>query len=125
MAYIIAEPCINVKDKACVEVCPVDCIYEGPEMLYIHPDDRFARSSARSRHTRGELSRRGVGIQAPAHRGDTLPVGRQPHADGARPRPAADVPATATPIRRAGPGLARGGLRRPGGGGWAVESPSR
>ena len=29
MAYIIAEPCINVKDKACVEVCPVDCIYEG------------------------------------------------------------------------------------------------
>ena len=39
MAYIIAEPCINVKDKACVEVCPVDCIYEGPEMLYIHPDE--------------------------------------------------------------------------------------
>ena len=27
MAYVIAEPCINVKDKACVEVCPVDCIY--------------------------------------------------------------------------------------------------
>jgi NAD-dependent dihydropyrimidine dehydrogenase PreA subunit len=39
MPYIIAEPCINVKDKACVEVCPVDCIYEGPEMLYIHPDE--------------------------------------------------------------------------------------
>ncbi len=39
MAYVIAEPCINVKDKACVEVCPVDCIYEGPEMLYIHPDE--------------------------------------------------------------------------------------
>ena len=30
MAYVIVEPCINVKDKACVEVCPVDCIYEGP-----------------------------------------------------------------------------------------------
>ena len=28
MAYIIAEPCIDVMDKACVEVCPVDCIYE-------------------------------------------------------------------------------------------------
>jgi ferredoxin len=39
MAYIIAEPCINVKDKACVEVCPVDCIYEGDTMLFIHPDE--------------------------------------------------------------------------------------
>src|SRR6185503_1288100 len=39
MAYVIAEPCINVKDKACVEVCPVDCIYEGQDMLYIHPDE--------------------------------------------------------------------------------------
>ncbi len=39
MAYIIAEPCIEEKDKTCVEVCPVDCIYEGPEMLYIHPED--------------------------------------------------------------------------------------
>jgi len=28
MAYIIAEPCVDVMDKACVEVCPVDCIYE-------------------------------------------------------------------------------------------------
>ena len=39
MPYVIAEPCINVKDKACVEVCPVDCIYEGPDQLYIHPDE--------------------------------------------------------------------------------------
>ena len=39
MPYVIAEPCINVKDKACVEVCPVDCIYEGKDMLYIHPDE--------------------------------------------------------------------------------------
>ena len=39
MPYIIAEPCINVKDKACVEVCPVDCIYEGADMLFIHPDE--------------------------------------------------------------------------------------
>jgi len=39
MRYVIAEPCINVKDKACVEVCPVDCIYEGETMLYIHPDE--------------------------------------------------------------------------------------
>src|SRR3982074_3753960 len=44
MAYIICEPCVNVKDKACVEICPVDCIYEGtkegfPDMLFIHPDE--------------------------------------------------------------------------------------
>ncbi len=39
MPYVIAEPCINVKDKACVEVCPVDCIYEGDTQLFIHPDE--------------------------------------------------------------------------------------
>ena len=60
MTYIIAEPCVGVKDSACVDVCPVDCIYtseddqetpdtvprldppEGfkvPEMLYIHPEE--------------------------------------------------------------------------------------
>ena len=39
MTYVIAEPCIDVKDKACVEECPVDCIYEGPRMLYIHPEE--------------------------------------------------------------------------------------
>ena len=31
MAYIIAEPCINVKDKACVEVCPVKAIFAEDE----------------------------------------------------------------------------------------------
>ncbi|HEV8509476.1 MAG TPA: ferredoxin [Gemmatimonadales bacterium] len=39
MPYVIAEPCINVKDRSCVDVCPVDCIYEGADMLYIHPDE--------------------------------------------------------------------------------------
>ena len=39
MAYVICEPCIGVKDAACVEVCPVDCIYEGPDQYYIHPDE--------------------------------------------------------------------------------------
>ena len=39
MTYTIAETCIDVKDKACIEECPVDCIYEGPRMLYIHPDE--------------------------------------------------------------------------------------
>src|SRR4029434_11304176 len=39
MAHVSAAPCIGVKDKACVEVCPVDCIYEGPNQLFIHPDE--------------------------------------------------------------------------------------
>jgi NAD-dependent dihydropyrimidine dehydrogenase PreA subunit len=39
MPYIVCEPCVNVKDKACVEVCPVDCFYEDDKMLYIHPDE--------------------------------------------------------------------------------------
>ncbi|MBI3287005.1 MAG: ferredoxin family protein [Chloroflexi bacterium] len=39
MAYVIAEPCIGVKDKSCVEVCPVDCIYETEDQYYIHPDE--------------------------------------------------------------------------------------
>jgi len=39
MTHVIAEPCVNVKDKSCVAVCPVDCIYEGETMLYIHPDE--------------------------------------------------------------------------------------
>lgn len=39
MTYVIAEPCVDVKDRACVDECPVDCIYEGNRMLYIHPDE--------------------------------------------------------------------------------------
>ena len=39
MAYVITEACIGLKDKACVDVCPVDCIYEGPDQLFIHPDE--------------------------------------------------------------------------------------
>jgi len=39
VTYVIAEPCVDVLDKACIEECPVDCIYEGGRMLYIHPDE--------------------------------------------------------------------------------------
>ncbi|GAA6524432.1 hypothetical protein IDVR_02260 [Intrasporangium sp. DVR] len=39
MTYVIAQPCVDVKDKACIEECPVDCIYEGIRSLYIHPDE--------------------------------------------------------------------------------------
>lgn len=39
MAYVITEACRGVKDRACVDVCPVDCIYEDADQLYIHPDE--------------------------------------------------------------------------------------
>ncbi|SRX93820.1 4Fe-4S ferredoxin [Acidothermus cellulolyticus 11B] [Mycobacterium shimoidei] len=39
MTYVIGEPCIDVMDRACVDECPVDCIYEGGRSLYIHPDE--------------------------------------------------------------------------------------
>jgi NAD-dependent dihydropyrimidine dehydrogenase PreA subunit len=39
MTYVIAEPCVDVVDRACVDECPVDCIYEGERSLYIQPDE--------------------------------------------------------------------------------------
>ena len=39
MTYIVAEPCIKCKYTDCVDVCPVDCFYEGENMLAIHPDE--------------------------------------------------------------------------------------
>ncbi|MEJ2889651.1 ferredoxin [Actinomycetospora aeridis] len=37
MPFVIADPCIDVTDKSCMEECPVDCIYEGARKLYINP----------------------------------------------------------------------------------------
>ena len=39
MTYIVIESCIKCKLMDCVEVCPVDCFYEGENMLVIHPDE--------------------------------------------------------------------------------------
>ena len=39
MTYVVTEDCIKCKFTDCVEVCPVDCFYEGPDMLYIDPDE--------------------------------------------------------------------------------------
>ena len=47
MPFVITDPCIDTKDSACVDVCPVDCIhprkdepeFEQTKMLYIHPDE--------------------------------------------------------------------------------------
>ena len=39
MTYIVNDKCIMCKHTDCVEVCPVDCFYEGENMLVIHPDE--------------------------------------------------------------------------------------
>jgi ferredoxin len=39
MTYVVTESCIKCKYMDCVEVCPVDCFYEGDNMLVIHPDE--------------------------------------------------------------------------------------
>lgn len=39
MAYVINEACINELDGSCVDVCPVDCIYEGLTKRYINPGE--------------------------------------------------------------------------------------
>ena len=39
MTYIVTEACIRCKYMDCIEVCPVDCFYEGENMLIIHPDE--------------------------------------------------------------------------------------
>ena len=39
MTFVVGENCINCKHTDCVEVCPVDCFYEGPNFLVIHPDE--------------------------------------------------------------------------------------
>lgn len=39
MTYVVTKACIGCKDTACIVVCPMDCFHEGPQMLYINPND--------------------------------------------------------------------------------------
>ncbi|MFT5301601.1 MAG: ferredoxin [Mariniblastus sp.] len=39
MTHVVAKPCSGCKYTDCVVVCPVECFYEGEQMLYIHPDE--------------------------------------------------------------------------------------
>src|SRR4029079_5250646 len=39
MPYVVTDACVDVKDRTCITECPVDCIYEGERMMYIHPDE--------------------------------------------------------------------------------------
>jgi NAD-dependent dihydropyrimidine dehydrogenase PreA subunit len=39
MAFVVVDACVGVKDKSCVEVCPVQCFYEGEDQLYIRAEE--------------------------------------------------------------------------------------
>ena len=39
MTHVVAQPCFGCKYTDCVVVCPVECFYEGEQMLYIHPEE--------------------------------------------------------------------------------------
>jgi len=39
MPYVIAEPCVDIMDRSCVDECPVDCIYQGDRKMYINPGE--------------------------------------------------------------------------------------
>jgi NAD-dependent dihydropyrimidine dehydrogenase PreA subunit len=39
VTYVIAEPCIDIMDKSCVDVCPVDCIHVATRILVIDPEE--------------------------------------------------------------------------------------
>ena len=39
MTYVIGEPCIDIKDQSCIDVCPVDCIHIGERMLVIDAEE--------------------------------------------------------------------------------------
>ncbi|MDA8312430.1 MAG: ferredoxin family protein [Actinomycetota bacterium] len=39
MIFVVTAPCIDVLDRGCIDVCPVDCIYEGARAVYVHPDE--------------------------------------------------------------------------------------
>ncbi len=59
MTYVVVENCIKCKYMDCVEVCPVDCFYEGANMLVIHPDECIdcGVCSTPSIRSRGPISR--------------------------------------------------------------------
>jgi ferredoxin len=39
VTYVIGISCVDLKDRTCLDECPVDCIYEGDRMMYINPDE--------------------------------------------------------------------------------------
>lgn len=66
MTYVIGKECIDVQDKSCIDVCPVDCIYEGGRKTYINPTECIDCGACEARLPRGgDLP----GTQGPRERG--------------------------------------------------------
>jgi hypothetical protein len=75
MTYIIAEPCIDIEDKSCVDVCPVDCIHEFERILIIDPEECIGLRRLRARVPgRGDLPRGRPAGQVGTVREDQLRV---------------------------------------------------
>ena len=70
MIYVIAAPCVDVRDRSCVEVCPADCIYEGDRTLYINPEECIGCGVCEA-----------VCPVEAIYREDELPPGWRPHLD--------------------------------------------
>ncbi len=52
MTFVVTDNCIKCKYTDCVEVCPVDCFYEGPNFLVIHPDECIDCALCEARNVR-------------------------------------------------------------------------
>lgn len=88
MTYVIAEPCVDVKDKACLAECPVDCIYEGNRTLYINPNaENFEPASTGQGQTLVTDGDHRVVAQLPQHSSQKKDIARF----GIRKEEAADV----------------------------------
>jgi dissimilatory sulfite reductase (desulfoviridin) alpha/beta subunit len=80
MTYIIAEPCIDIKDRSCVDVCPVDCIHELGRMLVIDPEECIdwrscsGRSGSRSRRCSSARCSGSVSSRVALHRAVGTPL---------------------------------------------------
>ena len=69
MTYIIAEPCVDVKDAACVDVCPVDCIYVADEDSPNHYDPEVKNAPGHALHPPRRVHRlRRMRARMPRHR---------------------------------------------------------
>ena len=89
MTYIVDEKCIKCKTTDCVAVCPVNCFYEGENMLVIHPDECIDCGVLRARvpgrrHQAGQRARlREVARTQPGVRAEVAEYhGKEGHADG-------------------------------------------
>ena len=70
MTYVIAEPCVDQRDRSCIDVCPVDCIQEADRMLIIghrHILDRQLQDRSHRSRDRGLEPRAGPGRDHDPH----------------------------------------------------------